>query len=423
MRMAVTGMAAVVGLTTVSGAISSSASAASSKIPSSAFSDHTGITSNQVTVGNVSTLAIGGLFKGAAVGAEAYAAFVNSTGGVNGRKIKVDSSDDGFSGATNKQKTQADITQDFAMVGSFSLQDNFGGQILAKNPGVPNVSVTLDPATNKLANTYSPVPLAGGWETGSLTYFKQQDPSGVKKVGTLVANQPSATSAWNGQKAVMQKLGYKIIYDNTFAVTQTDFTANVIAMKNAGVKMLFIEQSPAMYAVPVIKALDAQNFHPTVVLGASTYSNDLIPKAGPPSATNGMYLEQNMSLYQGTDKAAIPAVAQFLKWVQVASPGFQPDLFTVYGWLSAELFAQGLKNAGKNPSRGSLLTALSKITSFSGNNLAAPTNPAAKTVGNCYLIGQIENGQWTRKADPPVTSSTSGYRCDGKYLVVPGAAS
>jgi ABC-type branched-subunit amino acid transport system substrate-binding protein len=422
MRLAVAGMAMVVGTAATCGAISSVAAAASSKIPSSAFSDHTGITSKQVTVGNVSTLAIGGLFKGAAVGSEAYADFVNSTGGVNGRKIKVDSGDDGFTGAGNKQLTQADITKDFAMVGSFSLQDSFGGQILAKNPGMPNVSVTLDPATNKLVNTFSPVPLNSGWETGSLTYFKQQDPSGVKKVGTLVANQPSATAAWNGQKAVMQKLGYKIIYDNTFAVTQSDFTANVIAMKNAGVKMLFIEQSPSMYAVPVIKALDAQNFHPTVVLGASTYSNDLISKAGPPSATNGMYLEQNLSLYLGTDKAAIPAVAQFLRWVQVASPGWKPDLFTVYGWLSAELFAQGLKGAGKNPSRGSLLTALSKITSFSGDNLAAPTNPAKKTVGNCYLIGQIQNGQWVRKADPPVTSSTNGYRCDGKYLVVPGAS-
>ena len=78
----------------------------SSKIPSSAFSDHTGITANQVRVANVSTLAVGGLFKGALVGTEAYADYINSTGGINGRKIAVDSADDGFSGAGNKQATQ-----------------------------------------------------------------------------------------------------------------------------------------------------------------------------------------------------------------------------------------------------------------------------------------------------------------------------
>ena len=52
----------------------------------------------------------------------------------------------------------------------------------------------------------------------------------------------------------------------------------------------------------------------------------------------------------------------------------------MYGWLSAELFAQGLKNAGVNPTRGSLLKALGKITTFTGGNLTAPTDPAAKTV-------------------------------------------
>ncbi len=103
-------------------------------IPSSAFSDHTGITSNSVRVGNVSTLAIGGLFKGALVGTEAYADYVNSTGGVNGRKITVDSADDGFSGAGNKQATQNAVTNDFALVGGFSLQDNFGGTVLAAEP-------------------------------------------------------------------------------------------------------------------------------------------------------------------------------------------------------------------------------------------------------------------------------------------------
>ena len=111
----------------------------SSKIPSSAFSDHTGITSNSVHVGNVSTLAVGGLFKGALVGTQAYADYLNSTGGVNGRKITVDSGDDGFSGAGNKQATQNAISNDFYLVGGFSLQDNFGGTLLAKDPSVTAV--------------------------------------------------------------------------------------------------------------------------------------------------------------------------------------------------------------------------------------------------------------------------------------------
>jgi ABC-type branched-subunit amino acid transport system substrate-binding protein len=393
----------------------------SSKIPSSAFSDHTGITSNSVHIGNVSTLAVGGLFKGALVGTQAYADYLNSTGGVNGRKITVDSGDDGFSGAGNKQATQNAISNDFSLVGGFSLQDNFGGTLLAKDPGMPDVSVVLDPVTNKLPNVYSAVPANGGWESGPLTYFKKKFPNDISAAGTLTSNTPSALADWAGQKYAMEKQGYKVVYEPSIPVTQTDFTQNVIAMKNAGVKILFIDQLPQIYASSLLKDLQQQNFHPQVILGAASYSNTLIASSGGPAAVNGAQVDQNTSFYLGQDAALIPAVTLFNKWVSVASPGFHADLFTLYGWLSAELFSDALKNAGSDPSRGSLLQALSKITTFSGNNIVAPTNPAAKALGNCYLIGQVANGDYQRLDDPPVSSSTNGYRCDGEYVTPPGA--
>ena len=97
-RLAALGLVAAVATTAVACSSTSSSStttsgsgggSGNSKIPASAFSDHTGITSSSIRVANVSTLAIGGLFKGALVGTEAYANYVNSTGGINGRKILV----------------------------------------------------------------------------------------------------------------------------------------------------------------------------------------------------------------------------------------------------------------------------------------------------------------------------------------------
>jgi ABC-type branched-subunit amino acid transport system substrate-binding protein len=428
-RMATLGVLLVVAATGVACSSTNSTSTATtsgggsgtSKIPSSAFSDHTGITADAVHVGNVSTLSVGGLFKGALVGTEAYADYVDSTGGVNGRKIDVDSGDDGFSGAGNRQATQNAITHDFALVGGFSLQDNYGGALLAKDPGVPDVTMVLDSATNKLPNVYSAVPLNGGWETGPLQYFKTKFPKDVDGVGTIVSNVGSAQEDWVGEKYVMQKLGYKIVYDPSIPVTQTDFTANVVAMKNAGVKILFIDQLPQNYASALLKNLVQQNFHPQVILGSASYSNVLIPNSGGPAAVNGAYVDQNTSFFLGQDAKVIPAVALFNKWVQTAAPGFHPDLFTLYGWLSAELFSQALKNAGSDPSRGSLLQALSKITTFSGDNIVTPSNPAAKTVGNCYLLGQVANGDYQRYDDPPVSGPTNGYRCEGQYLTPPGS--
>ena len=391
-------------------------------IPASAFSDHTGITATTVTVGNVSTLAIGGLFKGALVGTEAAAAYVNSTGGVNGRRIVVVGADDAYSGTGNRLATQNAVNSDAAMVGGFSTFDSFGGQVLAANPGVPNVTQVLDPATNKLPNTFSAVPLEGGWELGPLYYFKSKfGPTAIQHTASVVADLPSTLADWAGEKYALQQAGYTIVYDQEYADTQTDFTQNVIAMKNAGVKVLFIDQMPEAYASALLKDLTQQNFHPEVVLGAAAYTHSLIAASGGPAAVNGSYLDQNASLYLGEDASSIPAVATFLHWVQVASPGFKPDLFTLYGWLSGELFTQALQNAGKNPSRGSILAALGKITSFNGDHIVTTSNPVARTTSNCYLVGRVVNGQWQRLDDPPIDGPTNGYRCDHAYVTPPSS--
>jgi branched-chain amino acid transport system substrate-binding protein len=406
---------------TTTTAAGSGGSGGSPKVPASAFSDHTGVTANSVTVGNVSTLSLGGLFKGAVVGTQAYFDYVNSTGGVNGRKLKVDSADDSFSGATNKQATQNAITNDFSMVGSFSLEDSYGGALLAANPGIPDVSNVLDTTTGKLPNVFEPVPLNGGWQEGPLQYFKKKFPSDVNAAASLVADLPSAQTDWAGEKYVLQKVGFKVIYDQSYGVAQTNFDQNVIAMKNAGVKILFVDSMAESYASGLLKSLTAQNFHPVVILGAATYTNKLIPDSGGPAAVNGDYLQQSTTLYLGQDATSVPSVASFLHWVNVASPGFTPDLFTLYGWLSAQLFAQALQNAGANPSRGSLLTQLGKVTTFDGQHIIGPNNPAAKTPGNCYLIGQVTNGNWQRLDDPPTSGPNHGFRCDYSYVTPPGA--
>jgi hypothetical protein len=168
-------------------------------IPAAAYSDHTGITSTSVSVGNVSTL-FDGIFKGAAVGSQAYADYVNSLGGINGRKMIVDSSDDQYSGAPNKQETQADVGKDFAMVGGFSLFDNFGGTVLAANPQVPNVTVSLDTATANLPNSYSPAPTTNGWLLGPLVYFKTKFPDDITHTAALIADEPSAEVKWAAEK-------------------------------------------------------------------------------------------------------------------------------------------------------------------------------------------------------------------------------
>ena len=396
----------------------SAASAASSHrapIPASAFTSTTGLSPSTVTIGNVSTESAG-IFTGSVVGTQAYADYVNSTGGVNGRKLVVDVRDDQFTGADNKQQTQAAVNSDFALVGSFSLEDSFGQTVLAQYPQVPDVSTTLDPALNKLPNTFSANPTGLGWPTGPLDYFKKLYPTQALHTAALSSEFPSALASWKLEQPVLKQAGYKIVYYAGVPLTQTDFTQNVVDMRSQGVQLIYIDQLPENYAGALLKALDQQNFHPALVIGTASYSEALVPAAGGAAAVNGSNLEMPNALFLGEDASQIPAVGTFLKWVQKASPGFKADYYTLAGWANTQLFVQALRAAGTNPTQGSVQQQLRKITSFNASNLLATTNPADRKQATCYLIAKVVNGQFVRSNDPPVSGPTNGYRCDGGFI-------
>src|ERR1700722_9825466 len=271
-------------------------------IPSSAFHDHTGVTSTSVTIGNVSTQ-VAGLFTGAVVGSEAYAAYVNSKGGVNGRKIVVSSADDRFQGALNKQAVQSVIQSDFASVGGLSLEDSFSEPLISANPGFPDITASLDPAPEKLLSNFSPAPTSNGWPTGPLLYFKQKYPAKIAHTATIIADLPSTELAWDNEKKAMQHLGYTVLYDPALSPATTDFTAQVVAMKSAGVQILFLEQEPQNYASAIFRDLNQQNFHPVVVLGGAVHRPPVNGHGWRCKSSGRPLPEQAASLYLGEDAA------------------------------------------------------------------------------------------------------------------------
>lgn len=407
-------------LTGPSAQASTSSTSNRKPIPASAFKSSPGVTSSTITIGNVSTETLG-LFTGSIVGTEAYAAYVNANGGVDGRKLVVDAQNDQFAGAMNKQLTVNAVHNDFALVGSFSLEDSFGETVLAANPQFPDVSTSLDPSLGQLPNSFSSNPTGQGWPTGAIDYYAKEYPTLALHTGVLASTYGSALAVWKKEEVAVKHGGYKVVYFDTVPVTQTDFTQNVVAMRNAGVKLILIDQLPENYAGALLKALNQQNFHPKLVIGTAAYSEELVGAAGGPAAADGSNLEMPNALFLGEDAATIPAVSTFLKWVQKVSPGFKADYYTLAGWANTQLFVQALRAAGKNPTQGSVQQQLRKVTTFNASGLLAPTDPAGDRPSTCYVVAKIVNGKFVRVNDPPVSSSTHGYRCDGQFLAEPNS--
>jgi ABC-type branched-subunit amino acid transport system substrate-binding protein len=374
------------------------------------------VTSTCIGIGNVSTISgiVPGLFEGAAVGTDAYLSYIDSTeGGVDGRLLALYSEDDKFNGDDNSSETQSLIGKVIGFAGSFSLEDQDGGLILKHNPDVPNVSVSLAPYTNTLPNTFSVNPLSNGWGLGGLTYFKDNFPQAIKHTALLVAQEASAEASAAGLEAAMKHLGYNIVYSTDYGPLDTDFTPEVLAMKAHGVQFVDLSITDANNAEHIVQEMHQQNFHPQVIESAGPiYVDNFTQLSGGAAVTDGIWLDQGVALYLGGDAKSIPAVDTFLAWVQRVHPGFTPDLYTLYGWASAQLLVQAIKAAGSNPTSASVLAQLKQVTSFDASGLMAPANPSGKVPGSCFVLAKVVNGVFVRV--PP--SPTSGFICNQPYF-------
>ena len=366
----------------------------------------TGVTPTQVTLGNIVTLTgpIPGLFKGSQAGTDAYFQYINSIGGVNGRKLVLKTGDDALNCNQNQTQTQDLVGSVFAFVGSFSVFDNCGAKVFAANPTVADVHYLLSDDANKEVNGFSPQPAPPGFRTGPYKYYKAKYPSAIKKVGSLWASTSPTT--WTNQKAAEESLGYKIVYERAVAPTETDWTADIIRMKNLGVQFWDLRNQNASFIAKMLSEAAQQNFKPQVIMTNSEYDASFFKLISDPTAANGVLTDQPFAMFLGEDAKNVPEVKLFQKWMKKAHSDVTPDLFAMFSWASAALFVQALKAAGQNPTRADLLTALKNIHSFDDNGFVAPADVGNKKPPACWMLVKVENGKFLR-----ALPKGKGYTC------------
>jgi hypothetical protein len=332
---------------------------------------------------------------------------------VNGRQLKLQVGDDRFDCGTNRSTTDQFAKQVFGFVGSFSLFDDCGSDVLKTKPEVFDVHNALGHKALTLASNFSVAPLSPGWRTGPLLEYKKKYGDRFQKIGTIYANAGGGAATWKGCKAAIESLGGKVLYERGFQATETDFTADIVGMQRAGVKMIYVIASDAPTFARLTSAARQQSVDWPILAGGIAYDEGFISRAG--GAAEGVFNDQQFAMFFNKDEAdRVPAVKDFQNWTNKVAPGEKLDLFAVYGWASAQLFVKALTAAGPKAKRGDVLAQLKKITSFDADGMLAPANPAGKKPPTCWLGATVTGGKWVR------TTPAKGFRCDGPYYYYKG---
>jgi ABC-type branched-subunit amino acid transport system substrate-binding protein len=377
----------------------------------------TGVTATSINLGAVTTLSgpVPGLFAGDVYGAQAYFAYINSQGGVYGRKLGLSVADDQLDCGVNRAQHLAQADKVFGWVSSLSLYDNCGAQVLKDKPAMTEVAVTFSTQASGLKNTFSMNPLVPGYRLGSFEYYKQKFPGAIEHSASLVGNIGSAVEIFKGIKGAAESLGYKWPYVRNYSPGETDFTADIIQMRRQGVQLLYFVSADSHTIAKVLNAAKQQNWKPQLIAvgaGDAAYDPSFLKEAG--TAANGIYADQPHAAFFNDADAAIPGVGLYQEWMKKTGAVNRRDLYSAWGWGSAVLAVQALKAAGPKLTRAAFQTELGKIHAFDGNGMFAPADPAGKKPNSCYVVLTVVNGQWQRK-DTPATS----FRC-GKYFYYKG---
>lgn len=367
-----------------------------------------GITATQVNLGAIVTQS--GLaaadFGAYIYGAEAYFNYINAKGGINGRKLVITNAlDDQSSGSIDSSEAKTLVTSDhvFAVVGVSTAFFN-GASYLAqtKTPTFGYATQDIWKGPKNLFADYGSV-LDYVSSVPDFAYVAKQ----VKatRIAVVALNYQTSINECKPNVQLLQKnygraAGIKVVYSNLAEpIFAANFTTDAIKMKAAKVNMV-ISCMDAGNNVQLTKALQGQGFGAIPQVWVDGYDRSVLKK-------DAAYMGNVYFLLQHVPFEAAslyPSVFPGLKlyFAQMASSGFsnyQYDDVAVMGWQSANLFTEGLRAAGKNPTQAAVVTAINKIKNDVGGptglGVSAPTNwlvaHGANTSPACVAFAHTAN--------------------------------
>jgi ABC-type branched-subunit amino acid transport system substrate-binding protein len=383
------------------------APAAGQACKSSGKNSDVGVTGTELVIGNVSTISgpIQGFGQTGVNAVKAYVNYVNSTGGVCGRKLKLLTADDRLDTGTNKSETDKMKDKVFGFVGHVTVVDD-GGASSLQGTNIPDVSLSITSARQKLPNNFSPNPIDPASDNnGATPMFKyMKDTYGVTKGAVIWPAQAAAKTS--GQKYIkdMALAGINVASEHQFevSVTETNYSSQVSKMKNDKVDIVITTLEVNGMAKLAQAFGQAQYFPKVPFYGAQAYGKKFLQLAG--RNAEGTKLGLAYNVLEVADQ--VPAVKTFLTWYQRTNPGADIDFFAIESWLAADMFVRAAKAAGPDPKRDAVLAELGKFTSYEADGFLGKINPAQKKPAVCYIIVEVQGGAW-KKTNP----AGAGFAC------------
>jgi branched-chain amino acid transport system substrate-binding protein len=328
-----------------------------------------GVTATTITIGG--TVPISGpaaAYASVGRGADAYFKYVNSKGGVFGRKIVYKYEDDEFDVAKTIQLTRQLVEQDnvLAIFNSVGTEHALAIRSYLNDRKVPQLFVGS--GVSQLASEHRKYP----WSMGYLPsfagegaiygrYIAAHQPKA--RIGVLYENSDFGKDMLNGLRRSLGTKG-RIVATQPYEVTDANVDSQLSRLKSSGANTLMLFATPKFATQGYVGSFRL-GWHPRVYVTSVSISPDImkIAKFG----SSQKQVEGSISIAFVKDPTSQQwAKDRTVRLYRSVIKRFLPsakadDVFNYYGMAVAYTMVDTLRKAGRNPTRDSVLRAATHL--------------------------------------------------------------
>ena len=366
-----------------------------------------GITSKQILIGGTTPLSgPASAYAAVARGADAYFKYVNDHGGVFGRSIKYKYVDDAYDPSQTIQKTRDLVQNDkvFAIYNTLGTEQNLAVRSYLNQLKVPQLLVASGAST--WGNAYKKYPWTIGYQPsykGEATlygrYIAKAKPNA--RIGVLYQNDDYGKELVSGLQRGLGKKAKLIVSKQGYDVTDTDVKSQMARLKSKRPTTLMVFATPK-FAIQSFSSARVLGWRPLVFVNSVASASNTMTIAT--LASTKRQTEGSISIAFLKDPinprwAGDKAVKLFRTILKKYNGGEGlTDYYNVYGMSSAFTLVDALRHAGKSPTRGSVMHAVTHLNERN-NPFVLPGVAVRTTSADHFPIAQARlqryhNGHW-----------------------------
>ncbi len=368
----------------------------STRAPAGGFPavEQPGVTPTEIRVSGLvdATDPTGPGYRAAYDGVQAYFDMVNSQGGVYGRKLVIGNRhDDQLSNDRREATAIVDQDKPFAVLPVATVLFT-GSDLLAKS-GLPVFGWNIQDDWAGKPNFFGEVGalcIGGNCPDVPLPWVAAQ--LHKKHVGVLAYSVAQSADCSDGVKASFQKYPSARVefLDKSLAFGVTDFSSDVKRMTSANVDLV----------------TTCMDFNGVLDIAREMHQQGMQAIHYLPKGYDHDFMSSNGALFEGSIVATevaptetvpkFPALENYMTWMN--KDGFKLAENAEVGWVNADQFVTGLREAGANFTQQSVIDAINRETNFTAGGLVGPLDwtraHTLKRLPPCVSYLRVHNSQF-----------------------------